>query len=400
VPILLGRLSAVDDSLFIGTEAEPQLFNSFIEWYQNRTSIWGQHKIDQILVSEFGIETLTINKEEAGFFGKHGFYSSSQKKWFSEAINEQVLNGDFGLIASRSSFSDNKNVSVFATIALSHYARSMEGKPVCSVSVSDGGLMVKTNQNAFRHIELRGVESPLLDGSNIDIPSNEPIWNIEEINETIKSAGSGGLVVFAGTDTHEIESHPDFIANNHGVRPTVVLKSSELTSSSIENAQRKLRGRNSVVVILSEAKNFVDIYEELKSAFSSEEVILYLAHYEIRVSVDKLCGECKEITHNKSGVSRLAVGFNLKPGDYASVGNGCSNCVGGYEGTVVLTEKIKSSELTGEAIVNYEKDRLKEFVNPSALIEKNKDVRSVYKELNSHIAHMDVSLEDGIKAVL
>lgn len=400
MPILLGRLAGIDESLFVGSEIEPQLFNSFIEWYQNRTSLWGKNKIDQILVSEFGIQLLSVKADTSGFFGKYGFYASSQKKWFSEAINERVLEGKFGLIESRPDFSSDKNTKLFSSVTLHHYVKCLPGKPVRSVFVSDGRLLVKTNQNVCHLTGIRKTQAPILEGANADINASVPVWDISDVNETVNTAGSGGLVVFSGTDSAGIEKSPEFIANKECAKGVVVIQANELTSEKAISVRKTLRGREAVVVFLSKAKNFVDLYEELKLTFSIEDIILYLAHYEIRVSVDKLCEHCKEETNNKAGVSRLAVGFNLAAGCYAKAGGGCNHCVGGYEGAVVLVEKMKGGESTSEAIIGYEKERRKEFVPPSVLVEKNKDVRNVYKELNTFIAHKEVSIEDGIKAVL
>lgn len=400
MPILLGRLSGIDDSLFIETSLEPQLFNSFNEWYQNRVSIFGKCNIDKILVSEFDVDTLSVGNEVAGFFGEKGFYSVPQKKWFSEEMGENVLFGDFGLLCSTPDFSTNPNVNSFSETFLINLAKSMNGKPVRSISVSDGGVFVKTNQNAIFQHNIRNVESVILDGAHIETSPSENIWDIDEINSIVKSSSSGGLIVFSGTDSQDIAGNPDFISASSNSREIQTVDAHSATPSEIERAKRNLSARNSVVVVISRSKNFVDLYEELKAMFGIEKVLQHFSHYEIKVSIDKLCSQCKEDVIDDAGVSRISVGFNLMPGEYASPGNGCSNCVGGYEGTVVLFEKMKSSELTSDAIVNYEKERAKEFISPSVLIEKNKDVRNVYKELNTHISHKEVSVEDGIKAVL
>jgi hypothetical protein len=400
VPILLGRLSGIDDSLFIETSLEPQLFNSFNEWYRNRVSIFGKCNIDKILVSEFNVDTLSVGNEIAGFFGKKGFYSVSQKKWFSEEMGENVLSGDFGLLFSTPDFSTNPNLNSFSETFLINLSKSINGKPVHSISVSDGGVFFKTNQNAIFQNSIRNVESVILDGAHIEISPSENVWDIDEINSIVKSSSSGGLIVFSGTDSQYIAQNPDFISASNNPREIQTLDAHSATPSEIERANRKLSARNSVVIVLSRSKNFVDLYEELKAMFGIDKVLQHFSHYEIKVSIDKLCSQCKEDVVDDAGVSRISVGFNLMPGEYASPGNGCSNCVGGYEGTVVLFEKMKSSELTADAIVNYEKERAKEFISPSVLIEKNKDVRNVYKELNTHISHKEVSVKDGIKAVL
>ncbi len=400
MPILLGRLSGIDDSLFIETSLEPQLFNSFNEWYQNRISIFGKCNIDKILVGEFDVETLSVGDEVAGFFGSKGFYSVSQKKWFSEEMGENVLSGDFGLLCSTPDFSTNPNVKSFSETFLINLAKSMNGKPVRSISVANGGVFVKTNQNAIFQHNIRNIESVILDGAHIETTPSENVWDIDEINSIVKSSSSGGLIAFSGTDSQEIAKNPDFISISNSSRETLTLDARDASPSEIELAKKNLSSRSSVVVVLSRAKNFVDLYEELKAMFGVEKVLQHFSHYEIKVSIDKLCSHCKEDVVDDAGVSRISVGFNLMPGEYASPGNGCSNCVGGYEGTVVLLEKMKSSELTSDAIVNYEKERAKEFISPSVLIEKNKDVRNVYKELNTHISHKEVSVKDGIKAVL
>lgn len=400
MPILLGRLSGIDESLFIETSLEPKLFNSFNEWYQNRVSIFGKRNIDKILVSEFDVETLSVGNKVAGFFGKKGFYSISQKKWFSEEMGENVLSGDFGLLLSTPDFSTNPNLNSFSEAFLINLSKSMNGKPVHSISVSNGGFFVKTNQNAIFQNNIRNVESVILDGAHIKISPSKNVWDIDEINSIVKSSSSGGLIVFSGTDSQYIAENPGFISTSNNPRQIQTLDIQNATPSEMERAKRNLSARNSVLIVLSRSKNFVDLYEELKAMFGIDKVLQHFSHYEIKVSVDKLCSHCKKDVVDDAGISRISVGFNLMPGEYAAPGNGCSNCVGGYEGAVVLFEKMKSSELTVDAIVNYEKERAKDFVSPSVLIEKNKDVRNVYKELNTHISHKEVSLEDGIKAVL
>lgn len=400
MPILLGRLSGIDDSLFIETSLEPKLFNSFNEWYQNRVSIFGKCNIDKILISEFDVDTLSVGVELAGFFGNKGFYSVSQKKWFSEDVSENVLSGEFGLLCSTQGFSTNPNINSFSEAFLINLAKSMNGKPVRSISVSNGGVFVKTNQNAIFQSNIRSIESFILDGASVETSLSESVWDIDEINSIIKSSSSGGLIVFSGTDSQQITETPGFISERNSSREIQTLSVRSANPSEIDRAKRSLSARNSVVVVISCSKNFVDLYEELKAMFGVEKVLQYLSHYEIKVSIDKLCSQCKEDVVDDAGVSRISVGFNLMPGEYASPGNGCSNCVGGYEGTIVLVEKMKSSELTSDAIVNYEKELAKEFISPSVLIEKNKDVRNVYKELNTHISHKEVSVKDGIKAVL
>jgi hypothetical protein len=399
VPILLGKLSGIDESLFINTNLEPQLFNSFNEWYQNRISIFGKKIIDNILISEFDIDVLSVNENDAGFFGEKGFYSKNKNAWFCQDIDHKVLSGVHGFLLSKPDLSGKEYNKPFSHVFLSHLAKSTVGKPVRAISVFEKGVFIKTNQNSILQYDVRSVDSVFLEGQNYNIPSSD-VWDIDEINSIIKSSSSGGLVVFSGVDADKIAKDPRLVSSKNSSRDVITLDSSLASLEEVESAKKELTARNSVVLVLSKAKNFIDLYEELKSMFTSEKVILHLSHYEIRIPVDKLCKMCKEDSVDEISVSRISLGFNLMPGEYASAGSGCSNCVGGYEGSVVIVEKLKSSELTSDAIVNYEKERSKEFISPSVLVEKNKDVRNVYKELNTRISHKEVSIKDGLKAVL
>lgn len=152
----------------------------------------------------------------------------------------------------------------------------------------------------------------------------------------------------------------------------------------------------------SREKTMPRLYGRMRQVLGKENLISHLAVYSSRVIGTKVCQNCCDRSETPIVLtdSIYSLSFNVKRPPI--VGPGCSSCVSGYAGSVLLTEDCFTPGVAGAAVHSFEvdeEDRVRaETRDPFKIREsivRTKKVDLVLTKLESLVTSGQITVEDA-----
>lgn len=155
-------------------------------------------------------------------------------------------------------------------------------------------------------------------------------------------------------------------------------------------------------LFVSKEKTISRLYDKMRTVIGKVNLILHLAVYSTRVLGTKVCQNCCESSDTPTVLTDGIYGLSINVARPPIVGPGCSSCVSGYAGSILLTEDCFMPGLAGEAAHSFEVDQddvvrsvLRDPFKFGDAILRTKKVDSILSKLESEVTLGNLAVEDA-----
>ncbi|OUV23028.1 MAG: hypothetical protein CBC55_03000 [Gammaproteobacteria bacterium TMED95] len=152
----------------------------------------------------------------------------------------------------------------------------------------------------------------------------------------------------------------------------------------------------------SKEKTLSRLYDKMRTVLGKVGLILHLAVYSTRVLGTKVCQNCCESSDTPAVLTDGIYGLSINVKRPPIVGPGCSSCVSGYAGSILLTEDCFIPGLAGAAAHSFEVDQddvvrseLRDPFKFGDAILRTKKVDSILDQLESEVTLGTLSVDDA-----
>jgi hypothetical protein len=392
--------------------------------------------LKKIVCNQFSIPIKQAKKcvDKQGLWLEEGFYCYTSDTFYLWDFDDEAIDSEgFGLLLGskaygRESFSsevDQNVLSLFAKMEMSRFS----SRGIVDVHIKDKFLYGVTGRN-YRPLERVGLSTlSTRDARYTKASLVNDVWgfSVRKFVNHIESSFSGKLSFMCGDYILDL---PEKIRNevHRGTPKTAVVEeflSADFTQSDvyiieldkikrITHEERsdfidRINLSNAHFVFVSSARNISHLLAKVSVLIDNKTLAHQWGVHSFRVSIPKLCPNCKSVAHKERSYSDEAVNVSVQISSAYEVGLGCSKCVDGYQGMVfasedvsgekgfrmLLSDKVSLDDTDEDKMSSHE---LQPFSVANALYKKD-DMQSLRQSLSQLLTDGIVSPED-VKGLL